>query len=104
MRYILTAAVSILTVAACTAADTPFKKQHLTEEFWAEGVAIGDLNKDGVIDASEMKARRQMMMTAGPKAAEGKCGEGKCGEGMCGASADKKPAEGKCGEGKCGSM
>lgn len=50
MRHILTAAISILTVVSASAADTPFKKQQLTDEFWAEGVAIGDLNKDGATD------------------------------------------------------
>lgn len=57
-----------------------------------------DTNKDGAIDAEEMKARHQAMM------GDAKAGEGKCGEGKCGATPDKKPAEGKCGEGKCGSM
>lgn len=47
--------------------------------------AAKDANKDGVLDADEMKAFM-----------EGKCGAGKCG-GM-------KSGAGKCGAGKCGGM
>lgn len=50
MRTILSTAISLLAVASTALADTAFKKQQLTNEFWAEGVAIGDLNNDGHVD------------------------------------------------------
>lgn len=71
-----------------------------------------DANKDGFINADEMKAHHAKMGEG--KCGEGKCGEGKCGadkmkggEGKCGAEGMKtgdgmKTGEGKCGEGKCG--
>ena len=58
-----------------------------------------DADKDGFINADEMKAHM-----------EGKCGADKAGEGKCGGDKAAQPAadqkagmEGKCGEGKCGS-
>ncbi len=50
MRLFVPTSLVLFTVLSSSVAETAFKKQQLTNEFWAEGVAVGDFNKDGAAD------------------------------------------------------
>jgi hypothetical protein len=52
-RYLLIVSALILIAPALSAATIPlttFEKVQLTDKFWSEAAAIGDINRDGKVD------------------------------------------------------
>jgi len=48
--YVLLILISFQAVSQTAGKDVRFTKYHLWDEFYSEGVNVGDINKDGKID------------------------------------------------------
>jgi uncharacterized low-complexity protein len=90
-------AVSLSTLPAAHASDTPFSMSALKSGYM---LADADMGKDTKAGEGKCGGKAKEAMPA--KAKDGKCGNAPANSKDSMKPTDKKMPEGKCGEGKCG--